>query len=332
MRYFLIFWCQVGILVVLSIGSHSAVAQSHIDTLDQKAAGEDFTFQGEYTGNIQSDDGPMKLGLQVIAQGKGSFELKAFPGGLPGDGWGDEEIVTASGVLKDGEVIIIADQGTAVLSNGKATITNNDGDQVGILTRVVRKSPTLGKPSPKEATVLFDGSSADNFQNGKISEEGWLIQGTKTNLLMGSFQLHLEFLLPFKPEAREQGRGNSGCYMQSRYEVQVLDSFGLEGKDNECGGIYSIKAPNVNMCFPPLSWQTYDIDFTAAKFDDAGKKTSNARMTVRHNGVLIHEDVELPKSTTASPLKEGPENGPLYLQDHGNQIRFRNIWVGPQAD
>ena len=115
--------------------------------------------------------------------------------------------------------------------------------------------------------------------------------------------------------------------MQGRYEVQILDSFGLEGKHNECAGIYEVKAPSVNMCFPPLSWQTYDVEFTAPRFDENGKKTSNARMTVRHNGVLVHENVEVPGPTRAAPNKEGSEPGPIFLQDHGNPIRFRNVWV-----
>jgi hypothetical protein len=109
----------------------------------------------------------------------------------------------------------------------------------------------------------------------------------------------------------------------------MLDSFGLAGKHNECGGIYSVKDPDVNMCFPPLSWQTYDIDYTAAKFDDEGKLVANPRMTVRHNGVVVHEDVELPgeRSTTAAPAKPGPAPGPVYLQNHGCPLRYRNIWV-----
>jgi hypothetical protein len=128
------------------------------------------------------------------------------------------------------------------------------------------------------------------------------------------------------PHARGQARGNSGIYLQGRYEVQMLDSFGLVGEHNECGGIYTIAKPKVNMCYPPLTWQTYDIDYTAAEYDGA-KKSKNARVTVKHNGVTIHDNIELTHATTASPLKEGPEPGPVYLQDHGNPVRYRNIWV-----
>jgi hypothetical protein len=85
------------------------------------------------------------------------------------------------------------------------------------------------------------------------------------------------------------------------------------------------------MCLPPLSWQTYDVEFRAARFDANGKKTENARMTVRHNGVLVHENVDVDHATTAAPVKEGPEPGPIYLQDHGNPVRFRNTWVVPTA-
>ena len=114
--------------------------------------------------------------------------------------------------------------------------------------------------------------------------------------------------------------------MQGRYETQILDSFGLSGEMNETGGIYSIAHPSVNACLPPLSWQTYDVEFTAAEFRD-GKKVTNARMTVHLNGILIHAKQDLPHSTTASPVKDGPGPGPVYLQDHGNPVHFRNVWV-----
>ena len=108
--------------------------------------------------------------------------------------------------------------------------------------------------------------------------------------------------------------------------MQVLDSFGLKGENNECGGIYSQVAPKVNMCFPPLQWQTYDIDFVPAKFDADGKKSQNAVATVRHNGVVIHENQEI-KGSTGGGQKESPEPGAIQLQGHGNPVFFRNVWI-----
>jgi hypothetical protein len=153
------------------------------------------------------------------------------------------------------------------------------------------------------------------------------MEGVTSKQKFGNCKLHIEFRLPYMPKATGQGRGNSGCYLQGRYEVQILDSFGLTGKNNECGGIYSIKDTDQNMCFPPLAWQTYDIDYTAATFGADGKKTKNARITVKHNGVVVQDNVELDHATTAAPVAEGPTPGPLYLQNHGNPIRFRNIWL-----
>ena len=127
--------------------------------------------------------------------------------------------------------------------------------------------------------MLFDGTSADKWNGGRLVDGGLLAAGCTSKQKFHDFQLHIEFQTPFMPTARGQGRGNSGVYLQNLYEVQVLDSFGLEGKDNECGGFYSIKAPSVNMCYPPLAWQTYDIDFRAARFDPSGKKTQNAVVT-----------------------------------------------------
>ena len=158
-----------------------------------------------------------------------------------------------------------------------------------------------------------------------MTEDGLLMEGATSKRTFQSFTLHMEFRSPFRPDASGQKRGNSGFYAQGRYEVQILDSFGLEGLQNECGGIYSIGPPKVNMCFPPLSWQTYDVEFTAAEYKD-GEKVEHAVMTVRHNGVLIHENQELDHATTAAPLDEGPEPGPVFFQNHGNPVRFRNVW------
>ena len=177
--------------------------------------------------------------------------------------------------------------------------------------------------------MLFDGSSADGWQNGKLDDRKLLRCGTKSKDMIQSGTLHIEFFLPFKPLGRGQDRGNSGVYLQDRYEVQVLDSFGLKGENNECGGIYSKHRPAVNMCLPALTWQTYDIEFTEAQFDAAGMKTKDATLTVKHNGVLIHDKAPVNSATTAAGLKEGPTPGPIQLQDHGNPIFYRNIWWLP---
>lgn len=291
--------------------------------VDPAKVGADYKVQGEYL----SEDG--KHGAQVIALGDGKFELISYYGGLPGAGWkrGDK-MEKAPGELV-GDAAQFSSKGwTAEIKGDVLTAYDPDGKELGKLKAIVRKSPTLGKKAPEGATVLFDGSSPDAFKGGKLVEIGGeqlLMAGCESEATFGDHTLHVEFRTPFKPKARGQARGNSGVYVQGRYELQVLDSFGLEGKNNECGGIYSIAEPKVNMCLPPLTWQTYDIDFKAARYQD-GKKVENARVTIKHNGVVIHDDLELPKGTPGK-LPEGPAGGPVYLQGHGNPVVFRNVWV-----
>ena len=284
---------------------------------DPAKAGPEYQIQGEYAAK--------GYGAQVIALGDGKFRAVLHQGGLPGDGWDKKKKTEINGQTTTGGAAFEGGDWKGSLTGKTLTLIGTNGDAVK-LEKVTRKSPTLGMKPPKGAVVLFDGKSAKNFKPGKITEDGLLMQGANSVARFQDHTLHIEFRLPFQPKARGQGRGNSGCYLQARYEVQMLDSFGLKGNHNECGGIYSIKPPDVNMCFPPLSWQTYDVEFTAAKYDGK-KKIANARMTVRHNGVVIHDNVELPRRTTASPLPDGPDPGFLHLQNHGNPVRYRNIWV-----
>ena len=293
--------------------------------LDPQKADADFAFQGEYVGEIQRDGINVKLGIQLVAQGAGKYLGIGYFGGLPGDGWGGVEAVRGEGEIKNG-VLTFTTEADVQIADDHITIRDNGGGLIGECKKTVRKSPTLGEKPPAGAIVLFDGKSADAFDGGKLDGE-LLMQGVSSRQKFQNYHLHLEFLLPYMPNQRGQARANSGCYAQGRYEVQILDSFGLKGEHNECGGIYEVKKPEVNMCYPPLSWQTYDIDFTAAKFGGTGKKSSDARITVQHNGVLIHNDVQVPMATRAAPVAEGPEPGPIYLQDHGNPVRFRNIWI-----
>jgi len=148
----------------------------------------------------------------------------------------------------------------------------------------------------------------------------------------GHFLFHVEFRVPYMPRATGQARGNSGVYLQGRYEVQVLDSYGLDSKDNDCGAIYEIARPRVNACKAPTVWQSYDIDFRAPRFQD-GKKIEPARISVIHNGVSIHKDLEIPVENTRAGLGGDPSRpGPIVLQDHGNPVQYRNLWLIPLGD
>lgn len=322
----------LAVTLALVIRCSAAEDPKYPDPLQVDA---DFALQGEYSGAVGGPDDRQRLGVQVIALGKGRFEAVGYFGGLPGDGWNREKPLRAQGVLADGLVQFRADQGTAALGKEGIVVRDADGNEVGKLEKVVRQSPTLGKKPPVGAVVLFDGTSDSlkNWDGGRITDSGFLMEGTVSKRKFGDHSIHFEFRLAYQPEERGQGRSNSGIYLQGRYEVQILDSFGLEGRDNECGGVYSVKAPDVNMCYPPLSWQTYDIDFKAARYDQQGKLAANPRITVRHNGVLVHEDIELPgeRSTTAAPVGPGPESGPVFLQNHGCPLRYRNVWVVEQG-
>lgn len=292
---------------------------------DASSAGPDFVIQGEYAGELAGGE---KWGGQIIALGEGKFDIVGYKGGLPGDGWkrGDDR-KKGKGETKDGATSFEGDDWTASVKDGVLSIVEKSGKKLGDLKKVERKSPTLGAKPPAGAIVLFDGTSADNFKNGKLIEGNLLgATGCESNQKFQDHSFHIEFRTPFMPKSRGQARGNSGVYIQSRYECQVLDSFGLEGENNECGGIYQQQKPAVNMCLPPLSWQTYDVDFTSAKYDEAGKKTQNAVISIKHNGVPIYENLEV-KMHTPGRHNENPMPDGIFLQDHGNPVAFRNIWV-----
>jgi len=274
---------------------------------DAAQAGPDFALQGEYEGKI----GDATYGVHIIALGDDKFDVVLYTGGLPGapGGWkrGDKK-EKYPGALKDGAVAFTTGEIVGSAKNGAMTLGP------GQFKKVERKSPTLGAKPPAGAKVLFDGN-ANEFSPGKTTTDGLLAHGqTSKHKFTKSFTLHLEFRLCYQPYARGQGRSNSGVHLSGGSEVQVLDSFGLEGKNNECGGFYSKREPDVNMCLPPLSWQTYDIEVTVPAADAKDAKTV---ATVTHNGVVIHKDVPI-------DFKNG---GTLNLQDHGNPVAYRNIWV-----
>ncbi|MBM4038993.1 MAG: DUF1080 domain-containing protein [Planctomycetes bacterium] len=187
--------------------------------------------------------------------------------------------------------------------------------------------PTEGLKPPEGAIVLFDGKDASRWERASVTPEGYLEAGATTKEKFGDCQLHLEFNIQPDPTGKKVS-GNSGVYIQRRYEIQILNSAGGPPQKGGCGAIYQFKAPDTNQAKPPGEWQTYDITFRAPRWDDAKKKTANARVSVVHNGVKVHDNVEVPRKTGAGKA-EGPEPGPLYLQHHGNKVFFRNIWLLP---
>ncbi len=303
-------------------------------------------WQGSWTLDDGTDSGP--LVAQVIALAKGQYRanfLEVFDVRT-------EPIGVLNGRIENG-VVRFAGQAyhsdrnlevKAKIAGEKLTGAFEASDAWGTfaLEKVIRVSPTMGAKPPKGAVVLFTGKDFKQWKRfgakeGEDEVKWELVDGAMcvtrgggniiTRKQFNDVKLHVEFRSPFMPEKRGQGRGNSGVYLQGRYEVQVLDSYGLEGKDNECGGIYKVRAPRVNMCAPPMQWQTYDITFTAPKFNAEGKLEERAKMTVLHNGVLIQDKTEVGGSTTASAGGKASEPGGVYLQDHGNQVEYRNIWL-----
>jgi len=313
----------------------------------------DFKIQGEYVGKIE---GGGKLAAQVIALGEGQFQAVIYPGGLPGAGWDGKNKILMDGKLEDGKAAFTPAKGerkyktqkpeefsatskfppegqkdyTGSIS-GETLTGKTDDNKEFTLKKTLRKSTTLGAKPPKDALVLFDGSDIEQWTGGRLDKKTHLLNtdgnDIRSKKKFSNYTAHVEFLEPYRPDARDQGRGNSGFYQVDRYEVQILDSFGLDGKDNECGGIYSLVTPKLNMCLPPLTWQTYDVDFTNAVKDEDGKKVKNARITVKLNGVVIHDDVEIKCGTEDHSTKNEGTPGAIRLQGHGNPLQFRNIWI-----
>jgi len=197
-------------------------------------------------------------------------------------------------------------------------------------------------PPPADATVLFDGTNLDAWR-GRDGAAKWTIADgamqvnrtgdIETKAGFGDCQLHVEWCAPNPAKGESQGRGNSGVFLFGRYEVQVLDSYDNPTyADGQASALYGQNPPLVNACRPPGQWQTYDIFFRAPRFAADGSVLAKARVTVVHNGIVTQLDEELLGQTSHRALPKyeahGP-TGPIRLQDHGDPVRFRNIWVRP---
>lgn len=322
-----------AVLAFASLGSAQPGFSQVYATAEEAARDPDFGIQGEYLGSIifGGESEPTRVGIQLAARGKDKFEGLIYPGGLPGCGWaakdGGRQTIIAE---RTGDHVQTEPLRSVIFRHEEGKLIGRDeqGAKRGVLERITRTSATEGKAAPEEAIVLFDGSGIGKWRDGaQIVAGGHLGSGARSTDHYGDMYLHLEFKPGFMPAASGEGRTNSGVYIQGRYEVQILDSFGMSDNRSMNAAIYREKAPKLNMSFPPLQWQTYDIFFRAPRFDEEGGKTENTRITVFHNGVLIHDDVELKGGTgQGGRLEEVPKEH-LFLQNHTGPVSFRNVWL-----
>ena len=293
-------------------------------------APREFDVQGAYEGTWKAGAEEGTLEAMVVAQGNNTFKVHLTqlfkeegkkPAKVMLDGKTEGDAVAFkgggwSGAYADG----------AIAGKGAANATFQ-------LKRVIKKSPTFGAKPPEGAVVLFDGKNLDQWVGRRNQPPRWKIlpdgtaqvQGgtiTTKQRFGGNFKYHVEFKTAFRPDKRSQGRGNSGVFLPNGEEIQVLDSYGNDTyKGGGCGGLYRYKDPDVFAHFPPGTWQTFDIEHVEQKPDAKGKK--KVRVTVLQNGVKIHDNVQ---------LRRDARQGNLRLQDHGNPVQYRNIWLLPLKD
>jgi len=312
------------------------------------AAPDEAVVQGLYEGTCTDASGNSTLEARVVAQGNGTYKVLARRDAAKKNitkielsGKTEGEAVTFSG--KAGDV-----EWKGSYASGSITGSIGEGNKFS-LKRVERLSPSIGKKPPKGAVVLLDGKSLDEVT--KVNKTDWSaeektfgedgsIQVPKSGMnskrqFEGSFDLHVEFKCPLRSSAHSQGRGNSGVFLPSGDEIQVLDSFGeATYTGGGCGGFYKYKNPDTMEIIdslgdkpdnkynlssaPPLQWQTYDVEYRVQKKD--GKYAGKPRVTVYHNGIKIHDNVEIGRVA---------KSGNFHFQDHGNPVRYRNIWVVP---
>ena len=312
-------------------------------------------FMGDWSGEWTNPKGgyyrnSFKLMARVIGQGDDTYEVQFIEEF-------DKRVrpyLVASARPQGNKLVLQSGDWKATFDNGVCT-----GSGIPIagelmefeLKKIQRVSPTMGKAPPANAIVLYDGSSLGAWKMGSDSGAGatWKIEKNgdltsvpadpgvrkRNNLYTKSdfeaCRLHLEFKVPYEPENRFQHRANSGVFFQNTYEVQILDSYGNTGSWDDVGAIYKVSPPRVNASYPPGEWQTLDIEYHPAVFNLGGTLQTPPTITVYLNGVVVQKDqpITSPTSHGWKGRQVAPKyvTGPVWLQDHGHQISFRNIWI-----
>jgi hypothetical protein len=310
-------------------------AQAQTDPSEYYPAEPD-AFSGNWEGRWSEEDVDPDVSAQVIALGRDRYKIRLA-----------SKIFMRSPMLalieakaEDGVLSFDQDGYKGEIRNGIFNGSRRSGKPVFSMNKTSYQSPTLGLTPPANAIVLFNGANFDAWTDPK----GWELESDNAMMVLPEagdlvskqkfkdVQLHVEFRTPFVPSLGGQARGNSGVFVQDVYEVQVLDSFGLEGTYDECGALYKVSAPRVNACLPPTQWQTYDITYHAARFNDNGTVKTYPQMTVLHNGYVIQKEQEIPWITAwkeVERLQPPPmEPGSIKLQSHhSHHVQFRNVWV-----
>jgi hypothetical protein len=289
---------------------------------------------GEYKGTFYPDQKfSMGATADVVAEGDGKYRIVVSA---------KSDDPTLEGAFielygeKSGEVVTIGGRAGGYdwkgeIKDGKLNVQGHYGVHFE-LKKIESKSPRAGAKPPANAVILLPYEAGKKPDMSGWRNQQWealddgsmqIVPGKGANKTVREFsdvkQLHVEFKLPLEPKGRGQGRANSGVYLLDAYEVQVLDSFGIVHTSGDCGGIYNVARAKVNACLPPETWQTFDISFRAARMD--GRSViEQPRITVVHNGVKIHDNLEIRRNRHRT-------EGPIQLQDHQHKIQFRNIWL-----
>lgn len=324
-------------------------------------------FAGFYEGTLMGDPihhYPLGMDRDIYAEvfhGPDGYRIKILSGIMSRS---DEHMII-DGLQPSGNKIEFKGEGYDGYFKAEGTLTGKSIQATGMigdnpvsfeLTRMKIKPPTMGQRPPKGAKVLFDGKNTSAWAlndgggeiNWEVKENAMTVQTQGRNAegnpmnssihtkdtFKGPLKMHIEFKIEEMPGAWRQGRGNSGIFF-GPYEVQVLDSFGFQGLWDECGSLYRQVPPQVNACLEPDAWQTYDITYIPAEVKD-GKQVKPALFTIYHNGVRIHNESEVWFCTSWAvkdrPNFTPPEEIGFELQDHGNRVSFRNIWVEQLKD
>jgi len=299
---------------------------------------------GDYCGSFYCDrTTKFPATAKVVEEGRGYYRLMLRA--IPEDPEMDAIHIELNGSRRSGSKVLIIGTGGGYSWNGfieeSKLIINGSYDQRFEMTRISKESPRAGMNPPENAVILLaykpdqqPDLSAWTNQEWEATDKGTMMclpgrGGTQTKMKFNDIaHLHLEFMMPNESLHLDQYRGNSGLFVCGTYEVQLLDSYGKIVTSGDCGAIYNIARPKTNASLPPGTWQTYDITFRSARLDKNGNVEELPRITVVHNGIKIHDNLEIP-TPTANPKKPHPTQGVISLQHHdnGHRIQFRNIWL-----